>query len=149
MAQAGLDPLPAYTPPAECADSNPELAARFPLQLLSPPSRHFLNSTFVNVDSLREFAREPELHLHHADAAARGIESGQRVRIFNDRGAFHARASVGESVRSGVVVAPGVWWNKLSGDGRNANATTPTTLADMGGGATFFDNLVEVERVES
>jgi anaerobic selenocysteine-containing dehydrogenase len=144
MAEAGLDPLPAYTPPAESAESNPERARRYPLQMISPPSPHFLNSTFVNIDSLRRAARRPELEIHTDDAASRNIRDGERVRVINDRGSFEALAVVGNSVRPGVVVAPGIWWNKLAGDGANANSTTSSRLTDMGGGATFFDNLVEV-----
>ena len=148
MQAAGLDPLPTYTPPAESPDSAPELAAAFPLQLLSPPSPHFLNSTFANVDSLRAVEGEPKLEIHPHDAAPRGIADGDLVEIRNARGQFRARAQVGETVRPGVVVAPSIWWNKLTSDRRNANITTPTRLADMAGGATFFDNLVEVGRVE-
>lgn len=51
---------------------------------------------------------------------------------------------VGETVKEGVVVAPSIWWNKCSPDGANCNATTSSRLTDMGCGATFFDNLVEV-----
>jgi len=148
MAEAGLDPLPAWSPPSESPESTPELAAEFPLQLISPPSPHFLKSSFTCVPSLREAAGEPELEIHPDDAALRDILPGARVRVFNRRGSFTARALVGPTVRPGVVVAPGIWWNKLSGDGANANATTATTLTDMGGGATFFDNLVEVEPIE-
>jgi anaerobic selenocysteine-containing dehydrogenase len=144
---AGFDPLPTYIPPAESAESDPVRATKFPLQLISPPSPHFLNSTFVNVDSLREAAGEPTLELHPDDADPRGIRTGDRVRVFNDRGAFDALAEVGESVRPGVVVAPSIWWLRLSGDRANANMTTATRLTDLGGGATFFDNLVQVERV--
>lgn len=142
----GLDPLPTYIPPAESPTSAPELAKRFPLQLLSPPSPHFLNSTFVEVDSLRRSAVEPQLEISVADATVRGIQDGDLVRIFNDRGSFVARALVGDSVRPGVVVAPSIWWNKHSLGHRNCNSTTPTRLTDLGGGATFFDNLVEIER---
>ncbi|MBI3862087.1 MAG: molybdopterin oxidoreductase family protein [Planctomycetia bacterium] len=149
MAAEGFDPLPAYTPAAESPDGDPQLAGRFPLQLLSPPSPHFLNSTFVNVDSLRLSARRPELEIHPDDATPRGIRSGDSVTVFNERGSFVAVAVVGATVRPGVAVAPGVWWNKLAGDGANANATTSTRLTDMGGGATFFDNLVEIRRLFS
>ena len=144
MAQQGYDPLPTWTPPAESPETTPDLAAKYPLQLLSPPSQHFLNSTFVEVDSLRQAARRPELWIHPDDAAARGVVEGAAVLIANDRGAFEATARVGTQARPGVVVAPGIWWNKHTSDRRNANVTSPTTLADMGGGATFFDNLVEV-----
>ncbi|HTI51659.1 MAG TPA: molybdopterin dinucleotide binding domain-containing protein, partial [Planctomycetaceae bacterium] len=147
LAAEGCDPLPTWIPPAESAESSPELARRYPLQLLSPPSPHFLNSTFVNVDSLRAAAREPEVQLHLDDAERRSIRSGDRVRVFNNRGAFEATALVGETVRPGVAVAPGIWWNKYASDRANVNATTSSRLTDLGGGATFFDNLVEVELI--
>ena len=147
LARDGFDPLPTWIPPAESPEASPELAARFPLQLLSPPSPHFLNSTFVNIDSLRTSAREPQLEIHPTDAAERNIRDGDRLRVFNARGAFEARAIVGETVRPGVVVAPSIWWNKYVADGANVNATTSSRLTDMGGGATFFDNLVEVELI--
>jgi anaerobic selenocysteine-containing dehydrogenase len=78
------------------------------------------------------------------DAARRGIRGGDWVRVFNDRGAFRARAVVGATVKAGVVVSQGVWWNKYSPGGANCNATTSTRLTDLGCGATFFDNHVEV-----
>lgn len=146
LTKLGLDPLPTFIPPAESPASAPELAKRFPLQLLSPPSPHFLNSTFVEVDSLRRSAIEPQLEISVIDATARGIQHGDLVSIFNDRGSFIARALVGDNVRPGVVVSPSIWWNKHSPGHRNCNSTTPTRLTDIGGGATFFDNLVEVER---
>ena len=144
LAAQGRDPLPTYTPPAEDPQTRPDLAAEFPLQLLSPPAPQFLNSTFVNIDTLRRAAGEPTLEIHQDDADARGIRNGDAVRIFNARGAFHARALVGTSVRQGVVVTPSIWWNKYAADGVNCNTTTSTRLTDFGAGATFFDNLVEV-----
>jgi anaerobic selenocysteine-containing dehydrogenase len=139
----GLDPLPTYTPPRELPETAPELAARFPLILLSSPRHQFLNSTFVNVDSLRRNA-EPECMLHVRDAERRAIPEGARVVIHNDRGEFTAIARVGEQVREGVVWAPSIWWGKLSPDGSNANATTGQGETDLGHGPVFYDNLVEV-----
>ncbi len=144
LAARGQDPLPTYTPPHEDPQTRPELAARFPLQMLSPPAPPFLNSSFVNVEALRRSAGEPRVEIHQRDAAARGIQDGQWVRVFNDRGGFQARAVVGDSVKEGVVVAPGIWWNKYTTDGVNCNSTTSSRLTDLGAGATFFDNLVEV-----
>jgi anaerobic selenocysteine-containing dehydrogenase len=146
LAAQGLDPLPSYTPPLEDPQTRPELAARYPLQMLSPPKPAFLNSTFVNIDSLRQQAGEPSVEMHPDDAARRNIRDGQWTRVFNDRGSYRARAVVGESVRPGVVVCLGVYWSKFTRDGSNVNATTSTALTDFGGGATFFDNLVEVAR---
>jgi anaerobic selenocysteine-containing dehydrogenase len=144
LAEMGLDPLPTYTPPYECVDEAPELASRYPLTLISSPAHQFLNTTFVNVDSLRRGAREPECLLHPADAERRGIAAGARVAIYNDRGAFTAVARVEEAIRPGVVWAPSIWWGKLAADGRNANETTSQRETDMGHGPVFYDNLVEV-----
>ncbi len=140
-----LDPLPAYVPPREDRLSNPALAARFPLALISPPAHHFLNSTFANLFHKRETG--PILQIHPLDAAPRGIHTGSDVRIFNDRGNFVAKAVVSDTVRPGVVSSLSVWWNKLISGRRNANSTTSEALADLGGGATFYDNLVEVEPI--
>jgi anaerobic selenocysteine-containing dehydrogenase len=82
--------------------------------------------------------------MHSIDADKRRIADGQPVTIFNGRGRFQARAAVGHTVQPGVVVALGTWWTKYLG-GPNCNATTSTALTDLGDGATFFDNLVEVE----
>jgi anaerobic selenocysteine-containing dehydrogenase len=144
-AAAGRDPLPHYIAPHEDPQTRPELAAKFPLQMVCPPEPSFLNSSFVNIDVLRKSANEPTLQIHPMDADSRRIATGDYVTIFNDRGTFRARAVVGETVKPGVVVTFSVWWNKYV-DGPNCNATTPTAVTDLGGGATFFDNLVEVKR---
>ncbi len=144
MAEMGLDPLPSFTPPYEFPDTAPALAARYPLTLISSPAHQFLNSTFVNVDSLRRDAREPECLLHPADAVARRIVSGARVIVHNDRGAFTAVARVEDSIRAGVVWAPSIWWGKFAADGANANQTTSQRETDLGHGPVFYDNLVEV-----
>ena len=142
----GLDPLPTYIAPME--DTRGPLAARYPLAMISPPARNFLNSSFVNVDSLRATEGEPWLDLHPADAQARGIEDGTYVRVFNDRGSMRLRARVTERARRGVVVALSIWWKKLAADGKNANELTSQTLTDMGRGPTFYDCLVEVEAAQ-
>lgn len=149
LAAEGLDPLPAYTPPAEDPQTRPDLARRFPLQLVTPPHPALLNSTFANVPSLREQAGEPEVELTAEDARSRGLTDGEAVRVFNDRGWFQARLRVSESVRPGVAVSLGCRWSADVPGGWNVNATTATTLTDFGGGATFFDNLVQVEAVPS
>ena len=146
LAQMGLDPLPTYTPPYESRERDPELIARYPLTLISSPAHTFLNSTFVNITSLRRQAREPEVLLHPADAERRGIAAGMRVTVRNDRGAFLATARVEPAIREGVVWAPSVWWGKLADDGANANQTTSQRETDLGHGPVFYDNQVEVEQ---
>lgn len=145
MAKDGLDPLPGYVPPYETPASAPELAARYPLAMISPPARNFLNSTFVNVDSLRATEGEPHLDIHPDDAAARGIADGMMVRAFNDRGSMQARARVTDRARQGLVVGLSIWWKKLAPDGKNANELTSQRLTDMGRAPVFYDCLVQVE----
>ena len=147
LARQGHDPLPTFVPPRESVRSNPELAQRYPLAFISPPARNFLNSSFANLPGFVAEEKAPRLEIHPEDARARAIETGERVRIFNDRGSFTAVARVGERARTGVVVAPSIWWKKLSPDGANANAVTGQGLTDLGRAATFYDCLVEVERI--
>jgi anaerobic selenocysteine-containing dehydrogenase len=146
MLHDGLDPLPSYIANYESVASNPELAKRYPLAMISPPARNFLNSTFVNVQSLRATEGEPHLDIHPLDAATRGIADKDMVRIFNDRGSFVARARVTPKARAGLVVGLSIWWKKLSSDGKNANEVTSQRLTDMGRAPTFYDTLVQVEK---
>lgn len=138
----GQNAVPDHVPNWEPAGSS----AEFPLAMISPPARNFLNSTFVNVTSLRAIEVEPLLEIHEADAAARGIESGALVRVFNRRGEHRCRAEVSRRARQGVVHGMGIWWRKLGMDGTNVNELTSQRLTDIGRGPTFYDCLVEVEK---
>jgi anaerobic selenocysteine-containing dehydrogenase len=144
LAAMGMDPVPTFIPPYESVERDPQLVARWPLTLISSPAHQFLNSTFVNVDKLRRSVPGPDCILHPDDAAARGIRTGDEVEIRNDRGAFTVRARVSDGIRRGVVWAPSIWWLKYAADGQNANATTSQRETDLGGGATFYDNQVDV-----
>jgi anaerobic selenocysteine-containing dehydrogenase len=120
-------------------------SARYPLAMISPPARNFLNSTFVNVQSLRQIEGRPLLEIHPADAAPRGIAEDCVVRVFNDRGSYTCHAAVSERARPGVVNGLGVWWRKLGLDGTNVNELTSQRLTDLGAGPTFYDCAVQVE----
>ena len=144
----GIDPLPVYIPPRESRQTAPELAERFPLAFISPPAHHFLNSSFANLPPFVHAEKEPLLLIHPQDARQRGLEDANRVRVFNDRGSFCAKAKVTEKAREGVVVAPSIWWKKLTPDKKNANDVTSQALTDLGAAATFYDVLVEVEALD-
>jgi anaerobic selenocysteine-containing dehydrogenase len=144
LTSLGLDPLAGYIPPREGKTSAPELAKRFPLAFISPPAHHFLNSTFSAQPVFVRREGEPSVTLHPTDASQRGIAEGGMVRVFNDRGSFLAKARVSDAAREGVVVGLSIWWAKMCPGGRNANAVTSQELTDLGGGATFYDVLVDV-----
>jgi anaerobic selenocysteine-containing dehydrogenase len=147
LAAQGLPAVPEFIPPSESRASAPELARRFPLALITPAAHAFLNSSFANLPKQLRQERAPFVEINPSDAAARNISDGDRVRAFNARGACELRAVVTERAREGVVVSPSVWWNKLSPGGANVNQLTSQTLTDMGGGATFYDALVEIEKL--
>ena len=139
--------VPDYLPNYESAASAPELARRYPLAMISPPARNFLNSTFVNLQSLRDVEGEPLLEIHADDAAPRGIADGAVVRVFNDRGDYRCRCRVSARARPGVVNGLGIWWRKFGLDGHNVNELTHQRLTDIGRAPAFYDCLVEVEAV--
>jgi anaerobic selenocysteine-containing dehydrogenase len=113
--------------------------------MISPKNDDSMNSTFGNRDGVDR--QTAVLHIAAADAAQRGIAHADPVRMWNDRGHCLMIASVDDSVRAGVVCAPAVRWGKRSPGGRSANALTSERLTDAGGGPTFYNCLVEVERI--
>jgi len=144
-----LHGVPDHLPNYEAAASTPDLAARFPLAMISPPARNFLNSSFVNVRSLRDIEGEPLVEIHADDARSRGVTSGRMVRVFNDRGNYLCKAVVSARARPGVVNGLGVWWRKLGAERTNVNELTHQRLTDIGRAPSFYDCLVEVQAADA
>ena len=140
----GMDPVASFVPPEE--SRHRQGTQKFPLELLARKADNFLNSTFVNLPSLQKMERQHELEISRADADRRGIADGDRVRVYNQRGEIFLQARVDGTVAAGVVGAQ-LGWAKLSEAGLNINVLTSDRLTDLGGGATFYSTLVEVERV--
>jgi anaerobic selenocysteine-containing dehydrogenase len=140
MAADGYDPLPTYTPPTWQRD----IAATADLVCISPPAHSFLNSSFANVERFVRREATPLLHIHPDDAAPRAIVDGMAVRVGNEHGEVTLTAKITREIVPGTVLAPGVWWAKLSPDGRNVNQLTSQSEADMGGGACFYDTRIWV-----
>ena len=146
LSAQGLDPLPAFVPNTESRWG--EAAQRYPLELLGRKNDNYMNSTFANLDGHRkmESRTAQKLEMHPQDAQSRGIADGDRVRIFNDRGALTLTALVNGSVPAGVVAAR-LDWAKLHPETNNVNALTSERLTDLGRAATFYSTLVEVAKV--
>ncbi|MFC7718623.1 molybdopterin-containing oxidoreductase family protein [Nonomuraea recticatena] len=115
------------------------------LTLITPAAHTFLNSTFANNPELLRRAKEPVVLVNPADAAARGLSTGRRVRVVNHNGYFLADVEVSDRVAKGVVASPKGRWPKLTTGGANPNAVVDERDADMGKGAVYHDNLVELE----
>ncbi|OMG45681.1 oxidoreductase [Paenibacillus macerans] len=148
MERAGLPPLPTYVPLREGYDGErrPGEGDAYPLMFISPPNHSFLNSTFGNVEKLTALEKSPLLQIHPQDAAERGIEDGDEVTVWNDRGSYRVKTSVTDKMLPGIVVSQGLWWEQEDGRRTRANALTPDRLADLGGGAVFFSTVVNVKR---
>ena len=143
-----VDPLPHYIPPNENPQTTPELAKRYPLSLISPKSHAFLNSNYGNLPAQTAQAGEEQaVFLHPDDAEQRGIVAGAPIRVFNDRGAFEAFATLSPDVMPGVVMAPSGYWHRSNRKGATVHALTPPAFADLGRAPTFSDVLVQVGKI--
>jgi anaerobic selenocysteine-containing dehydrogenase len=135
------DPLPGYVEPVESTRTRTD--GRYPLNLLTPNTKTRIHSQFGNLATMRAVEPRPVLAVHPHDAAVRGLESGGRVRVFNDRGALTVECRFDEGLKPGCVTLHNGWW--LS-DGGAVNLLSKARETDMGFGAAFHENLVQVER---
>lgn len=140
LKRKGLPPLPTYTPLVE--------EEKYKFHFIPAPNHNFLNSTFSNNDKHLSLEKEPRLHINTKDAEELGVDDGEIVLIWNDRGRCEIKAAVGENVLSGVVVTQGLWAD-ISGTKYLVNALTPDRISDMGGGAAFFSGRVNVEKIKN
>ena len=138
----GLDPVADFTPPTESRHGNKKNAP--PLELLARKADNFLNTTFSNVPSVQEMEEVGVLEICAADARSRGINDGDKVRVFNQRGDILLKARVDGKVQPGVVAAS-LNWAKMTPGFQSINSLTSEKLTDMGNSATFYSVLVEVE----
>jgi anaerobic selenocysteine-containing dehydrogenase len=136
----GLDELPVYREPVESQRS--ELAARYPLVLLTPNTRTRIHSQFGFLATLRRIEPGPVLSMSPDDVLARGLADGDRARVFNDRGELHLPVRLDGGIRPGVAVVPNGFWLHEGA----VNVLSAARETDMGHGAAFHENLVQVER---
>jgi anaerobic selenocysteine-containing dehydrogenase len=141
-ADQGLDPLPDGKPIRD-----PQGDARFPLELITPPHRLFLNSAFNEIEALRNAAGPPAVLIHPETAAERGIANGEEVRVYNGRGECYLTARITEDTQPGLLVAEGIHYPGRHRDGKGANQLTGQWLTDAGQTCAFHCNRVEVEAV--
>lgn len=139
----GVDALPRFVEPEESVRSTPDAARRFPLQLLTPNTKNRIHSQFNNLEMIRRLDDTPTVQIHPADARARGLAAGDRVRIFNDRGELVVGARLDHGIRRGSVAVTNGWW---ATDGGAVNVCSLGRETDMGHGAAFHDNLVEITK---
>ncbi|MBT7950962.1 MAG: molybdopterin-dependent oxidoreductase, partial [Gammaproteobacteria bacterium] len=140
-----LDSLPDYVASKETPESNPELAKKYPLNIIAPKSHGFLNSCYANMDHKIKGQGEQFVLINEVDATARDIKDGATVRVFNDRGAYEAVAKVSDDVNAGLVVTTLGYWRQLNKG--TVNVVSSADFADMGHAPRVFDSLVEVAAI--
>jgi len=138
-----LDSLPDYVPSRETAEATPELARKYPLNIISPKSHGFLNSCYANMDHKIKGQGEQFVMINAVDAGERGIKEGNKVRVYNDRGGFEGDARITDDVNPGVIMATLGYWRQLTKG--TVNVISSAEFVNMGHAPTFCDNLVQVE----
>jgi anaerobic selenocysteine-containing dehydrogenase len=144
-----VDPLPGYNPSFESPESAPELAAKYPLNIISPKAHGFLNSQYANEAKQLRRQGEPVVIMHPIDAETRGIREGDEVRVFNDRGGFVGSAHVSTDTMKGVVASYLGHWSVDSKSKSAVNSVSSDRTANLGRAPTFSDNLVQVAKAEA
>ena len=138
-----LPELPTFQEPRESARGAEASPEKYPLSLLTPNTKNRIHSQFGNLPSIRAVSPQPLVALHPDDARARGVRAGDRVRVFNDRGELRLEARIDHGLRAGCVTVHNGWWLR---DGGAVNLLSKARETDMGYGAAFHENLVQVER---
>jgi anaerobic selenocysteine-containing dehydrogenase len=146
LAARHLPPVPTYEPGIE---GHERKSPEFPLQLMTPPSKDFLNTSFGAVERMRQSEGKPRLKINPRDAGPRGIRHDALVRVSSRRGECLLHAEVTEDVPPGVLVAESIWWPKHHPGGRGINQLTSQRLTDLGECSTLHENLVAVAVAET
>ena len=148
--RSGQPRVPTYIPPRESPDGDQVLAARYPLQLLTPKHHtRFLNSSYSPLPKHGPLEGGPFIELDPVDAATRGLVDGDCARVWNDRASVEVAVRVSDRLRPGVTAIPFGWWMSQHPDGKVANSLTNDTLTEWGGGVAYSDTLVQVERAHA
>jgi len=149
----GVERLPTFSEPEESVRRSTAAGghagdragvAPYPLHLLTPNTRNRIHSQFGNLRLIRRLDARPRLQVHPDDAAERDIDDGDRVRVFNARGSLQLEVELDAGLKAGCVLVTNGWW---STDGGAVNCCSSGRETDMGHGAAFHDNLVEIAAV--
>ncbi|MGZ4790909.1 MAG: molybdopterin-containing oxidoreductase family protein, partial [Ilumatobacteraceae bacterium] len=125
-----VDSLPVYRPLE---------APGLPITLITPATSRTTSSMFGNIAPA-----SADVHLHPGDAAARGLNTGDRARITNGRHTIEATVAIDATLRPGLATMPKGMWRRDGYEGFTANVFAPDHLSDLAGGASFNDARVEV-----
>jgi anaerobic selenocysteine-containing dehydrogenase len=139
----GKNPLPVYNEPVENKYTSPNIYSKYPLSLITSHAHNKMNSQFSDVSILKE---EPFIWINPHDAETRGINDGEKVKVYNERGDLVLKAILTEKVSPGIVHTYFGWWNGVHH--ANLNKLTGEYISDIGYGTAFHNCLVEIQKVK-
>jgi len=139
-----VEPLPTYSEPIEAGPSGKE-KQQYPFNLLTPTTKNRIHSQFGNLNLIRQFDPHPTVEIASSDAQIKKIKNGDLVRVFNQRGEVILTAKINYSLLEGcLVIYNGLWIS----EGVGVNFLSAPRETDMGYGAAFHDNRVDIELVK-
>ena len=140
----GIGALPSYTEPVESVLRDHPGSGEYPLNMLTPNTKNRIHSQFGNLRMIRQFGDRPVAVMHPDDAAQRGIADSDEVRVFNERGELYLSVQLDNGIKPGCVCLTNGWWIS---EGGAVNLLSAARETDIGYGAAFHDNRVQVEAV--
>jgi anaerobic selenocysteine-containing dehydrogenase len=130
--------LPTYE---ESQESVKTTAGRYSLYFMTPNTKNRIHSQFNNLAMIRQVSEGPAVSVNPQDAEPRGIRDGDVVEVFNDRGRMRLAARLDQGIKAGCVSVTNGWWIS---EGGTVNFCSYGRETDMGHGAAFHDNVVEI-----
>lgn len=121
--------LPKWEPPLEATPDNP-LRDKYPFQLFTVRSKYTLHAQFNDAEWIRDI-RRPCIDVNPADLDALGIESGETVEVYNDRGCYAVKVNANNAIRPGTVRAVSSVTTDYT-EGGNLQALTNDAVPERG-----------------
>ncbi|MDE0153451.1 MAG: molybdopterin-dependent oxidoreductase [Gammaproteobacteria bacterium] len=146
LADEGQDPLPTYNPEVE-GQEDPK-RKDYPIQVLSSAAHYFIGDSFQSVPRLQAMMSRPTVEMSVNDAKERGIEDGDLVRLYNDRGETYCYAVVINGLLDGVCATQKQFKGSNTPGGINVNVLNSEMLTDFGMSPTFYSCLAEIEKAD-
>ncbi|MCY3852064.1 MAG: molybdopterin-dependent oxidoreductase [Gammaproteobacteria bacterium] len=146
LADEGQDPLPTYNPEIE-GQEDPK-RKEYPIQVLSSAAHYFIGDSFQSVPRLQAMMSRPTVEMSVRDAEERGIEDGDLVRLYNERGETYCYAVIIEGLLDGVCATQKQFKGSNTPGGINVNALNSEMLTDFGMSPTFYSCLAEIEKAD-
>lgn len=138
--------LPYWEPPLEAWPENP-LFEKYPIVFTTERGKFKVHSQHSHVPMLLELMEEPTVCINPEDAADRGIEDGDYVRMFNDRGTCVAKCAFHAGVRPGMAVMDHGWdWNQFK-EGHYSDLTSIENNRYIPN-QNYFDQLIQIEKAD-